>query len=275
MRTYKRGFMEEKIREAIRNDEFDLYYQPQYKYVKENNFINLIGAEALIRWHSKYGVIHPTSFIKIAEKNGQILKIGEIVLTKALNTLKEWNEIEHMNKLDLSVNVSPSQLESDTFIPFIFNEIEKHGLYSSKLKLEITKGNETENFKEVSNTLFKLREKRIKISLNNYGMEYTSLETLLNVPACQMKIDKIFVKNLTMIEHSLEARQTISSMKEFAGKNNKTIVAEGVETYFQLSTLLQIGIIKFQGFFFEKPVDKETFLKLVETTSCEPLEQFI
>ncbi len=180
-----------------------------------------------------------------------------------------------MNKLDLSVNVSPSQLESDTFIPFIFNEIEKHGLYSSKLKLEITKGNETENFKEVSNTLFKLREKRIKISLNNYGMEYTSLETLLNVPACQMKIDKIFVKNLTMIEHSLEARQTISSMKEFAGKNNKTIVAEGVETYFQLSTLLKIGIIKFQGFFFEKPVDKETFLKLVETTSCEPLEQFI
>lgn len=246
----KKVRMQNKLRNAIKNDELMLYYQPQVDLKNHR----IVGYEALIRWISPdYGFVPPNEFIHIAEENGFILKLGEWVFEKACEFSKKINE-DATNKMMVSINVSPVELMNPDYLSKIKRSIEKTSADPKLIGIEITESALMESFKTNLVTIRKLMDLGIKVSLDDFGTGYSSLNYLRRIPINVLKIDKSFVDH---IEDSQKDRFLVKSIIQIAHNLNLEVIAEGVETVGQRKILKEYSCNQIQGYLISKPISEE------------------
>lgn len=244
--------MEDELRVAIANRQFELFYQMQ---VDSSGLA--LGAEALIRWkHPERGLISPVQFITLAEEIGLILPIGQWVLETACAQLAVWQENELTRNLTISVNVSARQFHEENFVDLIRHNVLHHAINPAKLKLEPTESILLEDMEDAVATMIALKEIGVQFSLDDFGTGFSSLQYLKILPLNQLKIDQSFVKDLVSGANDQVIVRTIIAM---AHSLNLEVIAEGVETKEQLQILQQNGCNHFQGYLFGKPMPIEQF----------------
>ncbi len=249
--------IENGMHRALKNNDFALYYQPKI----DAKSGMLIGAEALIRWHDpENGLISPDRFISLAEKTGLIIPIGEWALREAARQMMEWKRAGY-DKLRISVNCSPIQFKNNDLSLLLQNIINETGLDPECLELEITEGLNIENKELVIKELTSIRNMGLSISIDDFGMGYSSLSALKGLPITGLKLDKLFVSNIPFDKHNVAV---IKSVLRLAKDINLKVTAEGVETIESVNCLRKMGCDELQGYFFSKPVPPAQFLVFLE-----------
>jgi len=247
--------VESEIRNAIKNNELRLNFQPQFD--AQNG--HLIGAEALLRWHSStMGEVSPGIFIPIAEESPIINELGRWVLETACRQAKEWLESYQIN-FRMAVNISVRQIQKDEFIQQVVDILDETGLPPKKLELEVTEGivmNQAE-----TERLQKLREMGIKISIDDFGTGYSSLSYLRDLPVDRLKIDQSFVRDIGSNSRDEAIVRAIIAMGHAHGLD---IIAEGVEESEQKDFLRHEGCDELQGYLMGRPMPQASFARLLE-----------
>ena len=249
------------LKDAIQSKQLSLHYQLQ---VDENS--KPIGAEALIRWqHPVKGNISPVKFIAIAETTDLIIDIGNWVLETALRQLKAWESDSIKNQLTLAVNISAKQFNHPDFIEYISKLISKHKVNSKLLKFELTEGVAVSDIDSVIEKMNVLKDMfGIRISLDDFGTGFSSLSYLKKLPIDQVKIDRSFVRDMTVDQNDASMVKAIVDM---AKTFNLEVIAEGVETEEQHEMLAAYGCNFYQGYLFSKPLAIEKFDALLDSFS--------
>jgi diguanylate cyclase (GGDEF)-like protein/PAS domain S-box-containing protein len=252
-----RAQLEGGLREALRKQQFRLYYQMQVDHGGR-----IIGAEVLLRWiHPERGLVSPLQFIPLAEETGLIIPIGQWVLEQACLQLKTWEADPHTRELQLAVNVSERQFRQQDFVEQVRGILDRTGIDPSRLKLELT---ESIVLDDVADTIAKmqaLRQLGVSFSMDDFGTGYSSLAYLTQLPLNQLKIDKSFVQHIGSKASDATIIQTIIGMAENLGME---VIAEGVETEEQRDFLEANGCMLYQGYLFGKPVPREEFDALLK-----------
>jgi len=242
--------LEGKLRKAIVNDEFQLFYQPQL----ESKSDRVIGVEALIRWqHPEKGRISPGEFIPLAEETGMILRLGDWVLNAALQQLKSWQKRGY-SSIIMSVNIAPQQFQQENFVEKIDDLLKKYKVEARFLELEITERTVIKDIEYTVEVLRRLKELGVKISIDDFGTGYSSLEYLNRFALDKLKIDKSFVHNRS----NLNIVKTIIMMGSNLGLE---VVAEGVETKEELDFLRENNCNYYQGYYFSSAQKAEIIEK--------------
>lgn len=233
--------IKEKIKEGLKNDQFFLAFQKKVRL--ENQTPVVVGYEALVRWELNGQIIPPDKFIPIAEENGLIIEIGSYILQKVCSYLQKYNE-------KISVNISPKQFEDDLFVKRVINIINKYNINPNNLIFEITENILLENIDEAISKIKQLKNIGISFSIDDFGTGFSSFEYLKTLPLAELKIDKIFVKNVVDNSNDYAIVEAITKIGHIF---DLKVVAEGVETREQLQILEEIGVDIFQGFYFGRP----------------------
>jgi len=253
----QRALLEDDLRRAIeRQGELELHYQIQMDYLDR-----VIGAELLLRWnHPERGMILPNEFITLAEETGLIGPIGDWILKCAVVQLKVWQDHPLLSQLTLAVNVSVKQFRRDDFVEKIRRLLLVSCVRPEMLKLELTESLMLENVTDTIAKMQTLRKIGVRFSLDDFGMGYSSLAYLKQLPIDQIKIDQSFVRDIATDPNDAAIVVTIIAMSKALGLN---VLAEGVETAAQRNFLEAKGCYAFQGYLFGKPVPLSKFEKLV------------
>lgn len=242
---------------AIDNNEFVIHYQPQLD-IKRGK---IIGVEALLRWyHPRYGIISPKEFIPIAEETGDIIALGEFVLEKSAAQFKSWLESGYDFER-LSVNLSPVQFKEPNIVETLTDILKKVGLQSRYLDIEITESILIEDIIVTENKLKSFKNKGISITLDDFGVGYSSLNYLKSFSLERIKIDREFIKGIPDKDNG-----SISNIITNLGKNlGLKVLAEGVESDYQNEFMRGLGVDEVQGYYFAKPMgplELEEFIKI-------------
>lgn len=253
----RRAELENAIFRALENDEFSLWYQPQYDAGNR-----IMGLEALVRWeHPVKGVIMPDVFIPATEASGLILRLGRRILRKACTQLAIWSGHPQLGRLPIAVNISARQLHDDAFVDDILAILDTTGADPNLLELELT---ETLLVKNVEDAIVKMRQLRargVRFSLDDFGTGYSSMNYLKRLPLERLKIDKSFVRDLLTDPNDAAIVRTIVALGQSLGLS---VIAEGVETVAQRDMLLTSGCSLFQGYLFSYPLPLDEFELLLE-----------
>lgn len=243
----KRLDLESRLRRGIENNEFYLRYQPQVSVATGR----IIGVEALLRWNDpKKGEIFPADFISVAEELGLIVPLGDWVFRTACQQLKAWEALG-ISDLCMSVNLSPRQFVSRKLLPSMRATLLESGVKATCIDIEITETVAMRNLDQTIEILTDLRKSGITVSIDDFGVGYSSLGRLSMLPAQTLKIDRSFIMQLPDDANSCSITEAIIAM----GKRLKlNIVAEGVETKAQLEFLRANGCDSYQGYLFAKPL---------------------
>lgn len=239
--------LENDLRRALDDNQFEIYYQPQIN--TENNTI--FAMEALIRWnHPERGIISPNEFIELAEETRLIKQIGNWMLLHACADLKRWRDMGITN-VRVAVNVSAIQLEQHNFVDIILNTLHSYRIPGDMLEIEIT---ENTLMHDTDDGILKLRELSnhgIKVAIDDFGTGYSSLNYLKRLPIDTLKIDQSFVHDMSKSEEDASIIKAIIAM---ARGLNLNIISEGVETEKQMTQLKQWDCKNMQGFLFGRPM---------------------
>lgn len=239
--------IENKLKEAVFNQNFLLHFQPQYTSQGKK----LRGMETLIRWRDYDGkMISPMTFIPIAEKNGAIVPIGTWVMEESIRIYSMWKK-EYRHQMILSLNISAIQYARNDFIDTVISIISKYGVDPKEIELEITESVLINDFKEITEKLHILREYGIRISLDDFGTGFSSLSYLKGLPIDTLKIDKSFIDTVITDNNTRIITESIIYMVKKLGFET---VAEGVETEEQFEYLKSIGCDCIQGYFLGRPM---------------------
>jgi EAL domain-containing protein (putative c-di-GMP-specific phosphodiesterase class I) len=255
-RVERHLLIEQKLHHALKEKKINIYYQPQFD---KNELV--VGCESLIRWYDyDLGILNPEEFIPIAENTGLILELGSYVLKETFESVSRWNA-KGLKLKSFSVNVSMRQLLCDTFVDEVAQLMKiyfpkrEHG---QKIFFEITEHVFAEDMKKVVSIMNSLKKLGISFSIDDFGTGYSSLSYLKVLPIDEVKIDKSFIARLS---DSKNDKKMISTIISIAKNFDLNIVAEGVETFEQLSFLNRIDCDVFQGFYFEEPMPLISFEK--------------
>lgn len=239
--------MEAKLDQAIKNDEFIIYYQPYYR--GEDNC--LYGMEALIRWQDPArGLISPAEFIPILENSQLIKKVGLIVTKKVTNSIKEWIEKGYA-VVPVSINLSARQLEDSDHLQDIYQIISDSGIDHSLIKFEITESSAMDDVNYSLKIMNKMKEKGFSISIDDFGTGYSSFSYLQKFPIDYLKIDISFIRNMTLSD---DGKNIVESIINIAHLLNLKTIAEGVEKEIELNELNQLKNDFIQGYYYNPPM---------------------
>jgi len=248
--------IEHALYNSITHNQLILYYQPQV-----NETGTIIGVEALCRWmHPVNGLIMPDVFIPLAEKNGFILHLGKWVMEQSFAQLTSWAQDEKLSQLTLSINVSAKQLLDPTFIETLDLLLIQYTFERSKVYFEITESVFLEDILSISTIIKILKERRISVSLDDFGTGFSSLSYLKNLAFDEIKIDRSFVINLP---HSKRDQAIVSAITSMSNHFNFDIIAEGVETQDQQICLKELGCKRYQGYLYGKAMHVLDIQKIV------------
>ena len=252
--------MEARIRTALENDEFEVYYQ-----AKVNTDTSKIqGVEALLRWNSpELGQVSPGLFIPIAEEMGLIVNIGKWVIKQAALQCKNW-QTEGLEPITVSVNLSARQFVDKDLVPFIENVLKEIDLDASYLEIEITESMVMHNITKAIEILTKFKELGLKIAIDDFGTGYSSLSQLKLFPIDTLKVDRSFIREIETDKDDQAITEAIISMGKTLGL---TVVAEGVENKEQQNLLQKIKCDQLQGFYFSRPSPAKEFKSFIQNHS--------
>lgn len=255
---FEKIIMKQELTEALKNNEFEIYYQPQID-LKTNT---ILGAEALIRWnHKTLGVISPENFIPYAEESKLIIPIGEFVLKKACEFIKKLNDLKLLENGLIAVNISNIQIKYSQVLKTIVKELEHSKLNPQNLEIELTESYIMEDVEESLLILENLKNLGIKLAVDDFGTGYSSLNYLKQFPIDKLKIDKSFIDGLPSNKKDVAIARTIIALGN--GLGMKTI-AEGVETEEQKEFLRKEGCDEIQGWFYSKALKEDDFINFVK-----------
>ncbi|TVR60088.1 MAG: GGDEF domain-containing protein [Spirochaetaceae bacterium] len=235
--------------------EFEVYFQP---FVDTEHRIR--GAEALIRWrNATLGAVSPARFIPIAEETGLIRQIGQWVLFSACRQVAEWHN-RGFDDLFVSVNLSPSQFKQHDLIDRVKGVLSAVKLDGRFLKLELTERTVMENPESAIRKMRELRDLGIRLSIDDFGTGYSSFSYLGKFPIDTLKIDKSFIDD---VHTNLDNQEIVRAIISLARNIRIETLAEGVENRGQRDFLYAEGCRFIQGYFYSKPVDSESFERLI------------
>lgn len=228
---------------AIREDQFEAWFQP----IQNIETGVIVGYEALARWrHPTMGLIPPDKFIPIAEQNGSIVAIGQLILTKACAAAATWDP-----RLTVAVNLSPGQFRRPALLVDAIKEtLRVTGLAPSRLYVEITESLLMEDTHQTRKAIHELADHGVRFSLDDFGAGYSSLSYIQSYPFSKIKIDKKFIDH---VDSDNVSTAIIASVCVLADRIHMEIVAEGVETRVQQTALRGLGIRLGQGYLFGRP----------------------
>jgi EAL domain-containing protein (putative c-di-GMP-specific phosphodiesterase class I) len=249
-----RRALENDMRAALANGQFELHYQPVLNLVRNE----IIGVEALIRWHHpERGMVSPVEFIPLAEETGFIVPLGEWILRQACSAAASWP-----NHVRVAVNLSAVQFRSPGLTQVVVSALASSGLAPDRLELEITESVLLLDSTATLSTLHGLRDMGVRIAMDDFGTGYSSLSYLRSFPFDKIKIDRSFVKDITTSTGSLNIVRAVAAMAKGLGM---ACTAEGVETSEQLSTISSEGCTEMQGFLLSKPLPVDQIDRLLGT----------
>lgn len=255
----EKTLLESRLRQALRNHELRLYYQPQFDMAAER----VAGFEALLRWESPdYGLMPPLKFIPLAEETGLIVEIGMWVLAQACAFSQELYD-KGLGRLWVSVNISVVQLIQPGFVQGVADVLAATGLPPHLLELEITESVLMEQLADNVRKLAELRDLGIRIALDDFGTGYSSLTYLKKLPITAVKMDKAFIDDIAA--GGIDAAVT-GTIIELSHQMGLTVVAEGVETENQFTFLQQKKCDIIQGYLISWPLPPAEFAELIRTS---------
>jgi EAL domain-containing protein (putative c-di-GMP-specific phosphodiesterase class I)/CheY-like chemotaxis protein len=240
------------IQQAINTNQFRLYFQPKVRV--DNGLVET--AEVLMRWqHDTLGWISPIEFIALSELDGQIQAIGSWLIENSISQLIDL-KARFKSDLNLAINVSPRQLQSDQIVDQLAYLLKKTGLPASSVELEITEGCTIEDLEKTASVLWKLKGLGVKIAIDDFGSGYSSFSYLSKLPIDVLKLDKILIDDLGINQ---DVSEMLQSIIQLCRKMNIKVVAEGVEEQKQVAMLKEYNCDYIQGYVYSKPVTKTEF----------------
>ncbi len=252
--------LENDIHKAIKNDEFEMYYQPQMN-VESNE---IIGAEALIRWHHpQKGLLMPDEFIPLAEESGIIVKLEEWIFDRIMKDTKKM--ITHMGGFNLdhiAINISTVHFMEPHFVEKIMLLVNKHQVEPEWFELEITESGIMRNIDDAISKIKELKHFGFTFSIDDFGTGYSSLSHLKDLPVDVIKIDQSFIRNMNE-----EDEMIIEAVVSIGQKFNLEVLAEGVESNEILTYLKDINCNSYQGHYAHTAIALGKFESLLKSAS--------
>ena len=258
--------LESDLYQAVADRQFDVHFQPKFDLATRT-----IGSvEALVRWrHPTRGNVSPVDFIPIAETNGLISQIFHQVLDASLAQLVEWDRLG-LDKISVSVNLSASQLRDADLVSHVLTALKRAELAPSRLEIELTETSIIQSPQRARIALGQLHDAGVSISMDDFGTGYTSLGLLAELPLDSVKIDRSFIVAMQTSERS---RAIVESVINMAHTLRLLVVAEGVETNEQLTTLDALGCNEVQGYLISRPLAGPDITQLLERESRQQLQR--
>lgn len=249
--------IEESLHTAVREKQFQVHYQPQYNL----HTLELVGAEALVRWPRTNRMVPPSEFIPLAEKFGLINQIGEFVFDTAVKQINSWSNCK-IALPRVAINTSSTQLLTGNFGAFVEHTLSENHLAADRIDIEVTESVMMKNIEHNgagendTSCLSILQEKGLEISIDDFGTGYSSLSYIKHLNVDRIKIDKSFIDD---IEFKPEARSIVKAIINMGHSLGLKVLAEGIETPNQLDILKSLNCDEGQGFLFSKPLNAEKF----------------
>ena len=245
------------LHSAIMHRQLHLHYQLQV-----DNDNHPVGAEALLRWiHPQRGMVMPDDFLPVAEESTLILDIGDWVLETACRQLALWSENQKMRDLALTVNISAKQFAMPDFAGKVANILQTHPIDPARLKLELTENMALDDLPGALAKMHALKALGVCLSMDDFGTRYSSLSSLKQLPLDQIKLGRSFVQD---IASDGNVALLVQSIIDMSSKCRITVVAEGVESRAQLTSLKERDCVAYQGFLFSKAISIEEFEDLLK-----------
>ena len=250
--AYAQLQLQQKLKQAIENKRFIVYYQPLVS-AKDKK---IIAFEALIRWHDeKDGIIMPQEFIPLAESTGLIVPIGEWLIHQVCQDLPSLIKITD-KQIRIGINVSAQQLRNENLMNVLVTECQKNNVSPMNLEIEITESMLLDNIDTKRRLLERIRALGVGISIDDFGTGFSNFSYLKQFPVTTLKIDKCFINDIC--KHSQD-REIVAGIIALAHCLNLTVVAEGVETKEQLKILFEKNCDFYQGYLFSQPQPIEKY----------------
>jgi EAL domain-containing protein (putative c-di-GMP-specific phosphodiesterase class I) len=239
--------LEMELRDALENGEFVLAYQPTL----DLSDMRPTGVEALVRWQNpRRGLIQPDAFIPLLEETGLIVDVGRWVLEEACRQAAEWRRAGHL--INMAVNVSARQLDTDQLIVDIEGALANNGLEADTLTIEITETTLMTNIEDTAQRLASIKDLGVRIAIDDFGTGYSSLAHLQRFPVDALKIDRSFIAGL---KNNKEGETLIHTLVQLGKALALETFAEGIEEQQELSLLREEDCDSGQGFLFARPMD--------------------
>ncbi|MGV8837576.1 putative bifunctional diguanylate cyclase/phosphodiesterase, partial [Cellvibrio sp.] len=255
--VHNRLRMDTDLRKAINNNEFELYYQPIINLQTRQ----IVSAEALLRWHHPTrGMVPPNDFIPYAQESGLISPIGEWVIQQACRQAAEWHSAGY--PLSVSINVSVRQFDQNNLLPLFSQALTESHLLAENLIVEITEQMFLENTESNLKQISELKGIGIQISLDDFGVGYSSLSYIVRFAPHYLKIDRSFVSRIGEAKEHDEMVNAIIGLSKIIPMK---IIGEGIEEEYQRDFLASRGCDKGQGYLFSRPLPQDKFLDLLRS----------
>jgi EAL domain-containing protein (putative c-di-GMP-specific phosphodiesterase class I) len=256
--AFEKVILEAHLREALQNDDFVVYYQPQIDIKTQK----LIGMEALVRWeHEKLGIVPPSKFISLAEATGLIVDLDRFVMRSAIKQFALWYK-DGYNPGKLSLNLTVQQIHQTDFIVELQEMMDSVGFDINHLTLEVTETQIMKHPDETIKILEQISQLGISLAIDDFGVAYSSLSQLKKLPLDILKIDQSFIRGLPDSEQDISIAKAIIAL---AKSLDFKVLAEGVEHKNQRDFLLQEGCDVIQGYYYSRPITakeiEDKFLK--------------
>lgn len=249
----RRIALESELYRALQKDQFRVLYQVQVDHA-----LHPLGAEALLRWaHPQRGLLTPDEFFSPLEATGLIVSIGLWVLSTVCRQLVAWEKNPLTDHLTLAVNVSTKQFREPDFVEQVTHILQETGANPNRLKLELTESTVLENVDSAMLKMQALKDLGVSLSMDDFGMGYSSLRYLKRLPLDQIKIDQSFVRG---IERDVDDAAIVRTIIVMANALGLSVIAEGVETQSQWKFLDKHGCDVFQGYLFSKATRADEFI---------------
>ncbi|WP_052162316.1 EAL domain-containing protein [Aquabacterium sp. NJ1] len=246
-RISARVALEARMREALTQQHFELHYQPQV-----NEAGQILGVEALVRWQDpQRGMVSPADFIPLAEETGLILPLGAWVLETACKQLHDWAQQRDRAHWKISVNVSARQIHGDDFVDQVKAVLLRTGAPAQKLMLELTESLLVTNIEATIAKMTAIKALGVSFSLDDFGTGFSSLSYLKRLPLDELKIDRSFVRDILIDPNDTAIARMVVALGNSLGL---AVIAEGVETAAQRDALASLGCLRYQGYYFSKPL---------------------
>ena len=250
--------LERDLRDAVANNEFVLHYQPKV----DLSTGRIDSAEALLRWEKPgVGLVPPLDFVSVLEENGLIIEVGSWVIDSVCGQIARW-AASPTGPVRVAINVCARQLEAGDLEEIVASALRKHNVAPDLLELELTESSLMANTERTVASLCALKELGVQISIDDFGTGYSSLAYLSRFPIDTLKIDRAFVRDITV---KREGAEIVLAIVSLAHSLRKKVVAEGVETEAQVAYLRQHGCDQIQGYLFSRPVPARALEEMIRS----------